>query len=293
MYSQTILSSVHVSHLYQSAILAEETCDVGGADLSRVATNLRTIEQHLETRMDEAAKDEVPKDDTNPAPHDAKELEAVEEHTFELEGYEEEPWRDVWLNPFAKYGTSHASTLQPPPLQDSWHACAPTNAVPDKKDPDEALEAIESEDLEKVIELFKKPDDLLRWREGTFTCGCVVGFEYHENALHVAFGTRNVEILKHLFAVSPERFMQLMGMANTDDDECNQGEGHTLPLLYALSLPLMRGIWATDDHAEARKADRAAKLPAVIEWMCDSGVMTPTLAETCFPIVPPQPPRHP
>ena len=95
------------------------------------------------------------------------------------------------------------------------------------------MRAVWDEDLASVRQHFRKPRDLLRWRENEFICGNVVGFTLYESVLHLAFGTLNLDVLKHLFAIAPLAFMQLMGMTNTEE---HMGEGATLPLLYGISL---------------------------------------------------------
>ena len=182
---------------------------------------------------------------------------------FELwySGNDDEPWSDVWVNSFAKYG---GVELQPPPLQNEWWPCTSSH--------DPALRAVLEEDLEAVRKHYKQPSDLLRWRENYFTCGCVVGFTLYESVLHLAFAALNLEVLKHLFAIAPLTFMQLMGMTNTED---HMGEGATLPLLYSISLE--------QAPKDAAKQKRERCLPAVMSWLCATGLMTPVLADVCFP----------
>ena len=189
--------------------------------------------------------------------------------TFTLQDTDEAEWTDVWANALDGYGKTAASRLPPPPRQEQWHSCS------QKGDANEsALRAIEDEDVELVRNLFKTPKDLLRWRAGYFTCGCVVSFTYHESVLHVAFAALNLVILQHLYSLSPVLFMQLMGMTNMEE---HMGEGATLPLLYSMSLEKLSGGPGKDR--------RANRLPAIMAWLCDTGLMTPTLATACFPVV--------
>eukprot|EP00966_Prymnesium_polylepis_P181003 4192461-Prymnesium_polylepis.1 len=150
-------------------------------------------------------------------------FEPPSDFVFELicDGNEDAPWSDIWINSFAKYGLD----LPPPPLQDEWHPCA-TVSQQDHYHP--AVRAVWAEDLASVRQHFRKPRDLLRWRENEFICGNVVGFTLYESVLHLAFGTLNLDVLKHLFHIAPLAFMQLMGMTNTEE---HMGEGATLPLL--------------------------------------------------------------
>ena len=208
---------------------------------------------------------------------------------FELanEGNEDEPWTDTWIDAFA--GSSirgvpgYGVELPPPPLQDEWHPCT--------DDSDPALRAVLLEDLESVRQHFREPKDLLRWRENTFTCGHVVGFALYESVLHLAFGTLNLEVLKHLFAVAPLAFMQLMGMTNTEE---HMGEGATLPLLYSLSLCYRSEVMGERVPIADAKEKRERRLPAVMGWLCETGLMTPVLADLCFPrAAPPTPSPKP
>ena len=194
----------------------------------------------------------------------------VSDYLFDLDDGDEENWCDVWINCFAAYGDQYATALPPPPTQDSWFPC---DHGGNRQRTDDALRALEEEDVERVRELFAAPNDLLRWRSGTFRCGNVVGFTFHLSAVHLAFCSLNLSILQHFFAVSPMRFMQLMGMSNTEE---HMGEGGTLPLLYALSLPFPLTGAAVDR--------RASRLPDVMAWLCESGLMTPNLAAACFPM---------
>lgn len=191
-------------------------------------------------------------------------------YAFELEDGQGEEWADVWVNSFECYGAADARCLPPPPLQASWHPCDHT--LDHGLGPlDDHLRAVLDEDVERVRELFTTPADLLRWRCGTFMCGLVVGFTYYESTVHLAFCTLHLAILQHLFSTSPMHFMQLMGMTNTEE---YMGEGGALPLLMALSLPV---------PVTAAEERRAQRLPAVLTWLCESGLMTPTLAQRCFP----------
>lgn len=196
---------------------------------------------------------------------------------FWPEGYEDDSdaWADIWINSFAKYGVK----LPPPPPQVEWYnngVALPSN--------DPALLAVLKEDIDAVREHFQEPRDLLRWRQNEFTCGYVVGFSLGESVLHLAFATLNLDVLRHLFAVSPLAFTQLMGMTNTEE---HMGEGAALPLLYSISLAYRSEVTGEPLHgaeptAAARQA-REERLPAVMTWLCETGLMTPVLAEFCFP----------
>ena len=85
-----------------------------------------------------------------------------------------------------------------------------------------------TEDLEAVREHFKEPKDLLRWRRDTMSHGDNVGCSLFEGVLHIAFATLNLDVLKHLFAVGPVVFMQLMGMKSAA----------SMPLLHHLQAVL-------------------------------------------------------
>ena len=195
--------------------------------------------------------------------------------TFTLRDADDEEWTDVWINALHGYGEAAASCLPPPPRQEQWHACS------QKGDANEAaFRAVEDENVELVRELFSTPKDLLRWRAGEFMCGCVVGFTYHESVLHVAFAALNLETLQILFAASPMLFMALMGMTNAEEW---MGEGATLPLLYGISLAF-RDAEGGQCSMESQVARRASRLTAIMAWLCDTGLMTPTLAALCFPL---------
>ena len=196
---------------------------------------------------------------------------------FKLIDGEGGEWEDRWVNVLDGYSTALASHLPPPPLQDGWHPCALNRGSACS-----AFRAIEHEDVARVRKLFATSKDLLRWRQFEFTCGMVVSFTLHESVLHVAFAAAlNLEILQHLFALSPLHFMQLMGMANTE--QCYD-EGANLPLLYAISLEFRDsgGVKCSRESQETRRVER---LPAIVAWLCDTGLMTPTLAARCFPVV--------
>ena len=209
--------------------------------------------------------------------------QAVTAFTFDLKGADsDEHWSDIWINAFDGYGSMCASLLPPPPPQEEWHPCSYRNNA------DIAFRAVEEENLPRVRELFTAPKDLLRWRMNQFTCGHVVSFEYHESILHAAFATLNLEILQHLYTVSPLRFMQLMGMTNTEE---HMGEGATLPLLYSISLAF-RDTTGERCSRESQEARRELRLPAIMSWLCDTGLMTPTLAAICFPVTERRPPKR-
>jgi len=196
---------------------------------------------------------------------------------FELTPDEEmlpdEPWSDVWINGFSRYGIE----FPPPPPQDEWK---PGNIFNAYDASGRALLAVLREDVEAVREHFRQPSDLLRWRQNYFTCGHVVGFTLYESVLHLAFATLNLDVLKHLFAVAPLEFMQLMGMTNTEE---HMGEGAALPLLYSISITLKNELTAERVPLSAAKQTREARLPEVMTWLCETGLMTPVFADFCFP----------
>ena len=110
----------------------------------------------------------------------------LSEYIFALDDGTEELWSDVWVNCFAAYGDAHACALPPPPTSASWFPCDNGGYKVESRT-DEALRALQEENVELVRDLFATPKDLLRWRSGHFCCGNVVGFEFHLSALHIAW----------------------------------------------------------------------------------------------------------
>jgi len=144
-----------------------------------------------------------------------------------------------WVNAFSSLGADAAAVLSPPdPSQ--WHPCN-CSCFDSKKDP--AIHALRTGTLEDVKAAFTEPRDLLRWMADPADDDSVISLSI----------PADVDMLKHLFQLSPKYFMQLMGIVS------NTNGYVTTPLRWAIF-------------------DRKKEL---IVWMCESGVMTDALFQNC------------
>jgi len=105
--------------------------------------------------------------------------------------------------------------------------------------------------LSEVQEHFKVPSDMLKWEVDGVDGMSVPMLEY-------AFQSMNLDILKHLFEVSPLHFMQQLTMQTT-------GYQSTAVITSAM-------LRATEDNIP--------KLCECLQWMCDTGIMTDDVFKT-------------
>jgi len=157
---------------------------------------------------------------------------------------------EKWFNALGSLGEDAASVLSSPDPSE-WHPCK--SDILTRPNADAALKVLLNGTLEDVKRAFVEPRDLLRWMADSIDDTPLISLCLACCA-KCAKRKDNVEVLKHLFQLSPKYFMQLMGMVS-----------------LTIQGPITLLSWAV-----------YRKQKEVISWMCESGVMTDAIFQNCF-----------